>query len=232
MTDLSMPSSSVRLGAAVPVPAPDVDVNATGDVAAAKSLTKKRPLHKQLTFTLFMTGGMVTLMSLYNTALHTWFNFTPFRLAFRNASSLADRVRHLSYDWRCHCKARTDAACSENSVSFWMDRLAYHSVLQGQRNGSLHDVLRFSPVCWHLARPAAAVGFYVRDNSPGRSCRKRDACRSSSKEDVPFGVWREVLMLRGCSSARQRGAARRWANLARKGGFRFSRLSERYSVIK
>ena len=33
---------------------------------------------KQLTFTLFMTGGMVTLMSLYNTALHTWFNFTLF----------------------------------------------------------------------------------------------------------------------------------------------------------
>lgn len=78
MTDLSMPSSSVRLGAAVPVPAPDVDENATGNVAAAKSLTKKRPLHKQLTFTLFMTGGMVTLMSLYNTALHTWFNFTLF----------------------------------------------------------------------------------------------------------------------------------------------------------
>lgn len=25
-----------------------------------------------------MTGGMVTLMSLYNTALHTWFNFTLF----------------------------------------------------------------------------------------------------------------------------------------------------------
>lgn len=39
---------------------------------------KKRPLHKQLTFTLFMTGGMVTLMSLYNTALHTWLNFTLF----------------------------------------------------------------------------------------------------------------------------------------------------------
>ena len=71
MTDLSMPSSSVRLGAAVPVPAPDVDENATGDVAAAKAPTKKRPLHKQLAFTLFMTGGMVTLMSLYNTALHT-----------------------------------------------------------------------------------------------------------------------------------------------------------------
>lgn len=78
MTDLSMPSSSVRLGAAVPVPAPDVDENATGDVAVAKTPTKKRPLHKQLTFTLFMTGGMVTLMSLYNTALHTWFNFTLF----------------------------------------------------------------------------------------------------------------------------------------------------------
>lgn len=78
MTDLSMPSSSVRLGAAVPVPVPDVDENATGDVAAAKPLTKKRPLHKQLTFTLFMTGGMVTLMSLYNTSLHTWFNFTLF----------------------------------------------------------------------------------------------------------------------------------------------------------
>ena len=73
-----MPSSSVRLGAAVPVPAPDVDENATGDVAVAKTSTKKRPLHKQLTFTLFMTGGMVTLMSLYNTALHTWFNFTLF----------------------------------------------------------------------------------------------------------------------------------------------------------
>ncbi len=182
-----MPSSSVRLGAAVPVPAPDVDENATGDVAVAKPSTKKRPLHKQLAFTLFMTGGMVTLMSLYNTALHTWFNFTLF-------------------DW----------LSGENSVSFWMDCLAYHSVLQGQRNGSLHDVLRFSPVCWHLARPAAAVGFYVRDNSPGRSCRKRDACRSSGKEDVLFGVWREVLMLRGCSRARQRGAARRWANLAQK----------------
>ena len=78
MTDLSMPSSSVRLGAAVPVPAPDVDENATGDVAVAKATTKKRPLHKQLTFTLFMTGGMVTLMSLYNTALRTWFNFTLF----------------------------------------------------------------------------------------------------------------------------------------------------------
>lgn len=73
-----MPSSSVRLGAAVPVPAPDVDENATGDVAVAKTPTKKRPLHKQLTFTLFMTGGMVTLMSLYNTALHTWLNFTLF----------------------------------------------------------------------------------------------------------------------------------------------------------
>lgn len=78
MTDLSMPSSSVRLGAAVPVSAPDVDKNATGDVSVAKSPTKKRPLHKQLTFALFMTGGMVTLMSLYNTALHTWFNFTLF----------------------------------------------------------------------------------------------------------------------------------------------------------
>ena len=78
MTDLSMPSSSVRLGAAVPVSAPDVDKNATGDVAVAKAPTKKRPLHKQLTFALFMTGGMVTLMSLYNTALHTWFNFTLF----------------------------------------------------------------------------------------------------------------------------------------------------------
>lgn len=78
MTDLSMPSSSVRLGAAVPVSTPDVDKNATGDVAVAKTPTKKRPLHKQLTFALFMTGGMVTLMSLYNTALHTWFNFTLF----------------------------------------------------------------------------------------------------------------------------------------------------------
>ena len=78
MTDLSMPSSSVRLGAAVPVSAPDVDKNATGDVAVAKAPTKKRPLHKQLTFALFTTGGMVTLMSLYNTALHTWFNFTLF----------------------------------------------------------------------------------------------------------------------------------------------------------
>ena len=78
MTDLSMPSSSVRLGAAVPVSTPDVDKNATGDVAVAKAPTKKRPLHKQLTFALFMTGGMVTLMSLYNTALHTWFNFTLF----------------------------------------------------------------------------------------------------------------------------------------------------------
>lgn len=48
MTDLSMPSSSVRLGAAVPVPAPDADENATGDVAVAKTPTKKRPLHKQL----------------------------------------------------------------------------------------------------------------------------------------------------------------------------------------
>ena len=78
MTDLSMTSSSVRLGAAVPVSAPDVDKNATGDVAVAKAPAKKRPLHKQLTFALFMTGGMVTLMSLYNTALHTWFNFTLF----------------------------------------------------------------------------------------------------------------------------------------------------------
>ena len=78
MTDLSMPSSSVRLGAAVPVSTPDVDKNATGDVAVAKTPTKKRPLHKRLTFALFMTGGMVTLMSLYNTALHTWFNFTLF----------------------------------------------------------------------------------------------------------------------------------------------------------
>lgn len=78
MTDLSMPSSSVRLGAAVPVSAPDVDKNATGDVSVAKATTKKWPLHKQLTFALFMTGGMVTLMSLYNTALHTWFNFTLF----------------------------------------------------------------------------------------------------------------------------------------------------------
>lgn len=78
MTDLSMPSSSVRLGAAVPVSAPDVDKNVTGDVAVAKAPTKKRPIHKQLTFALFMTGGMVTLMSLYNTALHTWFNFTLF----------------------------------------------------------------------------------------------------------------------------------------------------------
>ena len=78
MTDLSMPSSSVRLGAAVPVSAPDVDKNATGDVSVAKAPTKKRPLHKRLTFALFMTGGMVTLMSLYNTALHTWFNFTLF----------------------------------------------------------------------------------------------------------------------------------------------------------
>ena len=78
MTDLSMPSSSVRLGAAVPVSAPDVDKNATGDASVAKAPTKKRPLHKQLTFALFMTGGMVTLMSLYNTALHTWFNFTLF----------------------------------------------------------------------------------------------------------------------------------------------------------
>ena len=78
MTDLSMPSSSVRLGAAVPVSAPDIDKNATGDVSVAKATTKKRPLHKQLTFALFMTGGMVTLMSLYNTALHTWFNFTLF----------------------------------------------------------------------------------------------------------------------------------------------------------
>ena len=78
MTDLSMPSSSVRLGAAVPVSAPDVDKNATGDFSVAKAPTKKRPLHKQLTFALFMTGGMVTLMSLYNTALHTWFNFTLF----------------------------------------------------------------------------------------------------------------------------------------------------------
>lgn len=78
MTDLSMLSSSVRLGAAVPVSTPDVDKNATGDVAVAKAPTKKRPLHKQLTFALFMTGGMVTLMSLYNTALHTWFNFTLF----------------------------------------------------------------------------------------------------------------------------------------------------------
>ena len=78
MTDLSMPSSSVRLGAAVPVSTPDVDKNATGDVAVAKAPTKKRPFHKQLTFALFMTGGMVTLMSLYNTALHTWFNFTLF----------------------------------------------------------------------------------------------------------------------------------------------------------
>ena len=41
MTDLSMPSSSVRFGAAVPVPAPDVDENATGDVAVAKTPTKK-----------------------------------------------------------------------------------------------------------------------------------------------------------------------------------------------
>ena len=78
MTDLSMPSSSVRLGAAVPVSAPDIDKNATGDVSVAKAPTKKRPLHKQLTFALLMTGGMVTLMSLYNTALHTWFNFTLF----------------------------------------------------------------------------------------------------------------------------------------------------------
>ena len=219
MTDLSMPSSSVRLGAAVPVPAPDADENATGDVAVAKTPTKKRPLHKQLTFTLFMTGGMVTLMSLYNTALHTWFNFTLFDWLSGMLLHWPIAFAVSPYDWRCHCEARADAACSENSVSFWMDRLAYHSVLQGQRNGSLHDVLRFSPVCWHLARPAAAVGFYVRDNSPGRSCCKRDACRSSGKEDVPFGVWREVLMLRGCSRARQRGAARRWANLARKGGF-------------
>ncbi len=219
MTDLSMPSSSVRLGAAVPVPAPDVDVNATGDVAAAKPSTEKRPLHKQLAFTLLMTGGMVTLMSLYNTALHTWFNFTLFDwlsgmllrwpIAFVTSLTIGDVI----------AKRALMPLVRKMASPSWMDRLAYHSVLQGQRNGSLHDILRFSPVCWHLARPAAAVGFYVRDNSPGRSCRKRDACRSSGKEDVLFGVWREVLMLRGCSRARQRGAARRWANLAQKGGF-------------
>lgn len=77
MTDLSMSSSSARLGVAVPVSAHDVAEKETAVAPSEKpGNVKKRPLHKQLVFTLFMTGGMVTLMSLYNTALHTWFNFS------------------------------------------------------------------------------------------------------------------------------------------------------------
>lgn len=77
MTDLSMSSSSARLSTAVPISAQNVVGNETIDAASATgSPAKKRPLHKQLAFTLFMTGGMVTLMSLYNMALHTWFQFT------------------------------------------------------------------------------------------------------------------------------------------------------------
>lgn len=77
MTDLSMSSSSARFSTAVPVSAQGVVENETLDASTAtKNPGKKCPLHKQLTFTLFMTGGMVTLMSLYNMALHTWFQFT------------------------------------------------------------------------------------------------------------------------------------------------------------
>lgn len=77
MTDLSMSSSSARLSTVVPMSAQSVVGNETIDAASATgSPAKKRPLHKQLAFTLFMTGGMVTLMSLYNMALHTWFQFT------------------------------------------------------------------------------------------------------------------------------------------------------------
>ena len=77
MTDLSMSSSSARLSTAVPVSAQSVAENETIDASsAAKNPAKKRPLHKQLVFALFMTGGMVTLMSLYNMALHTGFRFT------------------------------------------------------------------------------------------------------------------------------------------------------------
>ncbi len=77
MTDLSMSSSSARFSTAVPVSAQGVAGNETIDAASAmKTSAKKRPLRKQLAFTLFMTGGMVTLMSLYNMALHTWFQFT------------------------------------------------------------------------------------------------------------------------------------------------------------
>ena len=77
MTDLSMSSSSARLSTAVPVSAQSVAGNETTDaVSATKDSARRRPLHKQLVFTLFMTGGMVTLMSLYNMALHTWFHFT------------------------------------------------------------------------------------------------------------------------------------------------------------
>ena len=204
MTDLSMPSSSVRLGAAVPVPAPDVDENATGDVAVAKTPTKKRPLHKQLTFTLFMTGGMVTLMSLYNTALHTWFNFTLFDwlsgmllrwpIAFAVSLTIGDVIAK-----------RVLMPLVRKIASPFLDiALAYHSVLQGQRNGSFMTFFAFLSVgISQDLLPLKALRYVT--TSPGRSCRKRDACWSSGKEDVPLGVWREVLMLRGCSRARQRG---------------------------
>ena len=77
MTDLSMSSSSARFSTAVPISAQEVVENETIDASSAPNNPgKRRPLHKQLVFTLFMTGGMVTLMSLYNMALHTWFQFT------------------------------------------------------------------------------------------------------------------------------------------------------------
>ena len=82
-----------------------------------------------------MTGGMVTLMSLYNTALHTWFNFTLF-------------------DW-----------------------------LSGM-------FLR-----WPIAFVASlTIGDVVAKRVLMPLVRKKVS-----------GVWREVLMLRDCPCARQRG---------------------------
>ncbi len=107
MTDLSMSSSSARLSTAVSVSAQGVAGNETTDAASAtKDPAKKRPLHKQLAFTLFMTGGMVTLMSLYNMALHTWFHFTVigwlislllrWPIAFATSLTLGDFIaKHL-----------------------------------------------------------------------------------------------------------------------------------------
>lgn len=79
MTDFSMAAGSARVSAAAPCAAPSVSSadleNALHASGAEAAPAPARPLHKQLAFTLFMTGGMVSLMSLYNTALHTWFSF-------------------------------------------------------------------------------------------------------------------------------------------------------------
>ena len=76
MTDFSMAAGSARISAAASRAANTVSVSDVEDVLHASAApAPARPLHKKLAFTLFMTGGMVTLMSLYNTALHTWFSF-------------------------------------------------------------------------------------------------------------------------------------------------------------